>query len=420
MKDRAVNVQPERAEVVVIGAGLAGLSAAATLHQAGRDVIIVEASDDIGGRVRTDLVDGFVLDRGFQILLTAYPELSRQLDVAALDLKAFDPGAIVMFNGTAHRIVDPLRQPRHAIDTVRAPIGSPIDKARIARLRRSRSRTPVPELLRGRDMSTREALRADGFSPTIIERFFRPLFGGIQLDPSLATSRRMFDAIFSTLARGDSAVPSAGMHAIPRQLSTRIAPERILLDTPVTRLDGTVVYTNRGTIAAGAVIVATEGPVAVALLGLPPVGSNPVSCAWFAADRPPFTDKLIALDGSGSGPALNVAVLSNVAPTYAPPGQALIAAACPGVADPDIEQAVRAQLRGWWGPGVDQWRHLRTDAIAHGQPTQRVPFAPKQRIALGSGLFVCGDHRDTASIQGALFSGRRCAEAVLSAVSFSG
>ena len=122
------------------------------------------------------------------------------------------------------------------------------------------------------------------------------------------------------------------------------------------------------------------------------------------------------LDGVRSGPALNVVVMSNVAPEYAPAGSALIAAACPGVNDPDIEPGVRAQLRSIWGPAVDTWRHLRTDAIAHGQPRQHPPFSPKQRIALGDGIFVCGDHRDTASIQGALYSGRRCGEAVVTSL----
>jgi phytoene dehydrogenase-like protein len=142
-------------------------------------------------------------------------------------------------------------------------------------------------------------------------------------------------------------------------------------------------------------------------------GSRRVGCVYFAADRPPTTERLVALNGEGSGPVLNVAVMSNVAPSYAPVGQHLIAAAMPGVSSEDLHTVARAQLRGWWGAQVDSWRHLRTYDIAHGQPDQTPPFSPKRRVALGEGLFVCGDHRDTGSIQGALFSGRRCAEAVL-------
>jgi phytoene dehydrogenase-like protein len=408
---------PSHAEVVVVGAGLAGLAAAATLRAAGRDVHVIEASNGVGGRVRTDIVDGFQLDRGFQILLTAYPEVSRQLDVAALRLQTFDPGALVMIDGTGHRMVDPLRSPTAIVGTVAAPVGSLADKLRVARLRWHVTRTPVPQLLRGDDVSTLDGLRQDGFSQTMIDRFFRPLFAGIQLDPELTTSRRMFDAIFSSLARGDAAIPAAGMQAIPNQLAAKVEAERLHLGVAAASLDGTSVHTAEGRVDAASVIVATEGPAAARLLGLAPVGSNPVTCVWFAAERPPVKDKLIVLDGSGHGPALNVAIHSNVATSYAPEGQALIAAACPGVADPDIEPLVRRQLAGWWGSDVSAWRHLRTDTIAHGQPTQRVPFAPKRQVALGGGVFVCGDHRDTASIQGALFSGRRCAEAVLTQTS---
>jgi hypothetical protein len=126
----------------------------------------------------------------------------------------------------------------------------------------------------------------------------------------------------------------------------------------------------------------------------------------------PVDDKLVVLDGTGRGPVLNVAVMSNVAPTYAPAGLHLVVAALPGHDGPTIEIDARTQLRGWWGPQVDAWDHLATYRIAHGQPRQRPPFQPKRRVRLDDGRFVCGDHRDTASIQGAMFSGRRCALAV--------
>ncbi len=164
---------------------------------------------------------------------------------------------------------------------------------------------------------------------------------------------------------------------------------------------------------AGAVVVATEGPVASELLGLERVGSRSVSCVWFRADRAPSDSGAIILDADRSGPALNVAVMSNVAPEYSPDGSALVVAACPDVTDPEVHRTVRSQLREWWGGQVDRWDVLRTDVIAHAQPDQSPPLAPKQRVSLGEGIYVCGDHRDTASIQGALYSGARCAAAVL-------
>jgi len=403
---------PENADAVVVGAGLAGLAAARALQRASRNVVVLEASDGVGGRVRTDVVDGFRLDRGFQVLLTAYPEMARQFDLALLDLRYFEPGALVWNGTTTHLIGDPIRRPRTLIKTALAPVGSLADKLRILRQRIHLQRADAPDLLRQDDISTLSALRAQGFSNKMIDRFFRPFVGGIQLDPSLATSRRMFDVILQSLITGDVAVPALGMGAIPAQLADGLTPGTVHLNTEVLKVSpGEVTLTGGRRITSDRVVVAAEGPRAAALLGLPAVESNPASCVWFAADRAPISERYIVLDGTGAGPALNMSVMSNVAPEYAPDGSALISAACPGVNDPDIEPAVRAQMKEMWGPVVDTWRHLRTDAIAHGQPRQHPPFSPKQQIHLGNGLFVCGDHRDTASIQGALFSGRRCGEA---------
>ena len=402
------------ADVVIVGAGLAGLAAAHTLTDAGREVVVLEASDGVGGRVRSDLVDGFRLDRGFQVLLTAYPDVSRQLDVDALDLRRFDPGSLVWIHDRLHAVGDPIRMPKRILDSAAAPVGSIADKVRLARLLLRLRRADPRVLLRGPDRTTLDALRAEGFSPTMIDRFFRPLIGGIQLDPDLGASSRMFEVVLRCLAVGNSAVPAAGMQAIPDQLAARLPDGVLHLNTTVTSIgDGTVTTSEGEIVRAQHIVVATEGPAAATLLGLPAVASRAVSCVWFAAGQPPFAQKLIALDGSDSGPALNVSVMTNVAPEYGPSGTALIAAACPGRADADLEPAVRRQLTAWWGSPVDQWTHLRTDVIAHGQPDSGPPFHPKQSVRVRNGVFVGGDHRDTPSIQGALYSGRRVAESIL-------
>ena len=407
-------------DVVVIGAGLSGLAAARQIQQSGLSVVVLESSDAVGGRVRTDNVDGFLLDRGFQVLLTAYPELTTQVDMDALDLQAFDPGALVWLqskNGTpgkGHVVSDPFRKPSTLFATTFAPIGSVIDKLRIVVLRLRVLRGAAPNLLRNNDMSTLDALRSAGFSHRMIKTFFTPLFGGVQLDPQLATSRRMFDIIFRSLSEGQSVLPARGMQALPEQLASHLAHNTVRLNAPVASLDGTTVVLSTGErITSRAVVVATEGPTASKLLDLPPVQSRTAGCVYFSADSPPNDKKYVILDGSGKGPVLNVALISNIAPSYAPPGKHLIAAALPGVITGDLEQLARKQLREWWGPQVDGWKHLRTYAISHGGPVQSAPFSPKQRVSLGNGRFVCGDHRDTGSIQGALYSGRRCGEAVV-------
>lgn len=407
---------PSRVDVVVIGAGLAGLAAARHLHSKSFSVALLEREDDVGGRVRTDTVEGFRLDRGFQILLTAYPELRRQVDLPGLDIQTFDPGALVMIRGKSYSVSDPFRSPRTLLGTARAPIGTLADKARIALLRARTLRGDPRELLRGQDLSTIVALRRAGFSQSMIDRFFRPLFGGIQLDPSLGTSRRMFDIIFRSLGEGDAGVPRLGMGALPRQMADRL-PGLVHLSTKVESIDGRTIVTADGRrVEARAVIVAAELPAARELVSLRDRTDRRAGAVYFSADKAPTTSKLVILDGSGKGPVLNAAVMSNVAPSYAPAGKHLVVAALPNVVDGDLETMARDQMRSWWGSQVDGWRHLRTYRITHAGVEQRPPFAPKRNIALGNGVFVCGDHRDTGSLQGALFSGRRCGELVAGAL----
>ncbi len=402
-------------DVVIVGAGLAGLACARTLHAAGIGVQILEASDGVGGRVRSDHVDGFILDRGFQILLTAYPELERWFALDRLELRRFQPGATIWTGSDFRTVGDPLRSPRDLPSTVFAPIGSIADKLRLLRLIASVRRGSVPDLLRRPDSSTRAELERLGFSKLFIERFFEPLFAGIQLDPDLEVSSRRFEVILRMLAVGDSAVPANGMGTLSDELAAGLPSDAIRCNSPVRSVSGTTVTLANGERLTGdALIVATHGPAASELLGLPDPGSRPVAAIWFDATEEPIRNRRILLDGAHSGPMKNLAVHSEVAPSYAPSGRTLCVASIPGPSarTAELETQVRTQLAAWH-PGARSWETLRIDVIPHGQPLQLPPLDPRQSVRLGRGRYVCGDHRDTASIQGALFSGRRAAEAVL-------
>jgi len=412
------SVHPPVSDVVVVGAGMAGLTCALDLVRAGVDCTVLEGSDGVGGRVRTDAVDGYLLDRGFQILLCAYPEVRRRLDLPALDLREFAPGAVVHLTDGFHAVGDPLRRPQQLVTTLAAPIGTLADKFRLARLVLSDRTRPVRDILRQPDVTTRVRLEQLGFSDRMMRSFWQPLFAGIQLDPDLEVSSRRFDLILRMLAAGPTAVPAAGMGAVAHQLADALPAGVVRLGTRVDRLEGTSVVLSDGEVLAGrAVVVATEGPEAHRLLGgaVDDPGSRAAACCWFATAGPPLPGTALALEGTGDGPARNVAVMSRVAPTYAPPGRSLLAAAVPGpeALDPGVTGRVRDQLARWFGSTTGDWQHLRTDVIPHGQPRQAPPFDPRRRVDLGSGRFVCGDHRDTASLQGAMFSGGRTAEAVV-------
>jgi phytoene dehydrogenase-like protein len=405
-------------DAVIVGAGLAGLVCAQDLTRAGVECQVLEASDGVGGRVRTDYVDGFVLDRGFQILLAAYPQVQQRLDLDALDLGYFEPGAVVRSRGRFHRVSDPLRRPRQIPQTIAAPIGTLADKARLARLVIDVRARSVRALLRREDTTTMERLTRAGFSDRMIESFWRPLFAGIQLDPQLEVSSRRFDTILRMLAIGATGVPRRGIGAIPAQLAATLRESTVRLGARVVQVTRSGVVLDDGErIDARAVVVATEGPAAHRLLGdrVADPGSRAAACCWFSVPRVPIAGPVLVLDGDASGPVKNLAVLSQVSPSYAPEGRSLVAAAVPGpdALDPTITKRSREQLARWFGSTSGDWDHLRTDVIPHGQPDQRPPLHPRQRVGLGEGIFVCGDHRDTASIQGAMFSGERTAQAVL-------
>jgi phytoene dehydrogenase-like protein len=414
-------------DAVVVGAGLAGLACAAALAARGIRPLVLEASDGPGGRVRTDLCRGFLLDRGFQVLLTAYPEAQRWFDYRALHLKAFAPGALVVHGGRFHRVSDPWRAPLRALGTLFSPVGSLAEKRRVAALRGRARQGSLSELHERPARTTLEHLREAGISGTLLERFFRPFLGGIFLERELVTSSRVFEFVFRMFAEGSAALPARGMGRLATALAERLAPQTVRYGARVERVDETGVTLASGErVAARATVVAVEGPEAARLLGAaPPPPGRGVTCLYFAADRAPVREPLLVLDGEGTGPVNNLCVPSVVAPGYAPDGMALVSASVlglPAAGDAELERAVRTQLGRWFGGEVEGWRHLRTYRIAHALPDQRPELLdPVERPArVRPGLFVCGDGRDSGSLQGALASGRRAAEALAQSRDWAG
>ncbi len=408
---------PSATEVVVVGAGLAGLACALLLERRGIDVHVLESSDAVGGRVRTDDVDGFKLDRGFQVLLTAYEEVQSLVDLPRLDPRPFRPGSMIWTGRRLKRLPDPFRDPLGALAGAVARVGSLSDKLRVAKLRRRLLAQPPRALLEGPDRSTAEELAALGFSDQLVESFFRPFLGGVFLERDLDTSARLFRYLFRCFAAGEAVLPALGMQRLPELLAEPLAG-RITLGCPVRSVSADGVVVDGGTrLAAERVVVAVDGPSASRLLGSADVETKASVTAYFACTRAPVRRPLLVLDGEGSGPVNHLAVLSHVSPAYAPEGFHLVSASGVGehAEDPDaFRRAAPGQLRRWFGESVDRWEHLATYRVPHALPCH--PAGSLDRVGprlRGDGVVLAGDYTELGSIQGALRSGRRAAEAVL-------
>lgn len=419
--------QEAQHEVIIIGGGLAGLACAVVLCEAGKQVALLEATDRVGGRVRSDVVDGFTLDHGFQVLLTAYPACQRLLDYNTLRLRRFDPGARIRIGGRFTTLGDPWRKPSQAIATALNPVGSLGDKFRIATLRHRSRRGTLEDLYQRPSMTTLERLRAAGFSAVMIDRFFRPFLGGVFLDESLSVSSRMLEFVFRMFSAGDVAVPADGMAAIPRQLAQRLPRGVIHLQSSVAAIDGlTVRLTDSSVLRGSQIVVATESNAAARLLGMPQYQTpwNQTTTLYYAAPQAPDRHRSLILRGDETGPIQTATILSNVAPEYAPANRALISVSLgeldESLARDDlvaVDTAVRHQLRSWFSAGVETWDLLGVYQVPFGLPRLLLdPVELSVRASDAGGpadVFVCGDHRETPSIQGAMNSGLRVAEAIL-------
>ena len=410
----------DKLDVAVVGAGLAGLDCARELIRLGRSVRVFESAETVGGRIGTELHQGYRLDRGFQVLQTAYPEARRALDLPALELRAFVPGALIRFEGRFHRIGDPWRQPLAALTTLFSPVGTLADKWRMALLRRQVLAASVDQIYDRVETTAGLRLRELGFSEAMIERFFRPFLSGVFFDPTLSVSSRAFEFCFRAFAAGDTAVPAAGMGAIPAQLAAALPADTVRTAARVTAVSkDSVMLASGERIEAGAVVLATDGASTARLLGDKSVpGMRGTTCMYFAAGKPPIDEPILVLNATGQGPVNSLVVPTLLSSSYAPAGDSLIAVNVPGIpaqTDEVLSATVRAQLRGWFGDEVNDWHHLRTFRIADALPLQTPPVEnPRyQEARRADGLYVCGEYNNAPTINWALYSGRRAAESVV-------
>lgn len=410
-------------DVVVIGAGLAGLRCADRVAEEGRSVVLLDAADAVGGRQRTDEVDGLLLDRGFQVLNPAYPAVRRWVDVEALDLRTFGAGLLVRREHGLVTLSHPLRHPSGVAGTVRSGVLSP--RAVLALARWAAPAVAAPRrVIAGPDRSVREGLDRVGLRGPLRSEVLEPFLAGVVAEDRGDTSDAFVRLLVRMFALGLPGVPARGIRALPEQLAATAAERGVdlRLGAPVVAVGGTagaahVEVAGGGRITARAVVVAV-GPDAVPrLLDLPAPGTKGLQTWWFTAAEAPTGSTMLAVDGRRRGPVVNTAVMSNAAPSYASGGRHLVQVTCllpvAGAGEAAVEADVRRQAGEIYGVDAGTWTLVRRDDVPHALPAQLPPLTTLSDARVADGVYVCGDHRDTASIQGALVSGHRVAGVVL-------
>ncbi|OMI89774.1 oxidoreductase [Streptomyces sp. M1013] len=423
-----------QADVVVVGAGIAGLAAAQRLTSAGVTTTVLEADRTVGGRMATEKVDGFRLDRIGQLLSTAYPELRRTPGLDGLALLPFAPGVLLHSEGRHHRAGAPAggRSARGALHAVRAlasaprsvpapraragaPLGTAVDQARLGAALARLAHTPAERLLARPELPAARALAARGLPARTIDGFLRPLLAALLNDPDLTTSSRCADLALRAFAGGRLALPEGGAEALPEHLARSLPPGTVHTGVRVTSVATNAVTTaEHGVIRCRAVLVATDARAAAGLLpGLRVPDFHPVTVVHHTTDEPTTTGAALLLDADRGGPVAHTAQISQVDPSRAPAGRTLVSSTVLGPPPPDLDTAVRIHLSRLYGTPTARWETLAVHHTPEAVPAMRPPHDPRRPVRLLAGLYVCGDHRDTSTAQGALHSGHRASAAIL-------
>jgi protoporphyrinogen oxidase len=407
--------------ITIIGAGISGLSVGLHLHREGFSVKIIEASDRPGGRIKTDSVDGFRLDRGFQVLLTSYPEAQMLLDYKALQLKTFLPGATVLYDGGQFEIADPFRRPSALLATVFAPVGSLKDKINTFVLKQKLIRKSIKGIFLQEQKSSLEQLKSYGFSSKMIDRFFKPFFSGIFLENKLETPNRMFDFVMKMFSEGDAALPALGMEEIPKQLASQLPADTFLYNTKVVDIRGNSIFTSTGAeIKSDIIILATEANELVSKLkSNVETEYRSVTNVYFQSTIAPSNKAVVILNASEKEKVVNnLTVMTNVSTAYAPAGKVLISVSCNGILDfedQELAEKIKKELEPWFGKQVEEWSHLKTYKVKYALPNLTVlkDDLTITDMKINDNLYSCGDHLLNGSINAAMKSGRLLADLII-------
>ncbi len=406
----------KQVEVAIIGAGLAGLACAIELQKNKIDFQIFEASDGVGGRVRSDVIDGFILDRGFQLYNPSYAEGKRLLDYQDLDLKPFTPGVAIRDGKRLRLVVDPFRSKDFRFRLLRDLPGNPFSQLGLVRYFLKYLITSDAQIATTKDISAQVSLTKSGIKGSLLEKLFRPFLQGVFLESELSTSRKFLDVVLKNFLQGIPSVPAKGMQEISNQLAAKLPKEKISLNTKVLSISGNKLTTSEGEIEARKIVVATDPTTAISWLKLEPKKMHSVTTWYFKADKSINSivkaKPILFVDAQKNGPLTNAVVITNAAPSYAPNGEVLVSASAISPNENADLLSVKKHLSHLFGVNTDSWQLIKEYKIKEALPAMIPPFSLVSSNQLNNDLFVAGDHRVTSSIQGALLSGTNTATLV--------
>lgn len=385
---------PSKAEAIVVGAGLAGLNAAIALQDAGLEVVVLEASDRPGGRVTSDLIDGYICDRGFQLINSKYPALQELNVISEIDFLPAPRVIEVAFGNERRALGDPRVAPWTALDRTTGTIP---EKLALLRFLMSHPR---------KDQSVEELLQALG---TVYTRVLQPFLHGVFLTDPKNVDARYGLSIIKSFVSGTPGLPRKGVAELSNALASRV--KGISYSIQVDRVEGSTVHTSAGIYDAENIIIATDATTATQLLGLNEVPRMAGCITWYhATQENPSGNGRLVVDGQGRGPVINSIVISDVSSSYAPVGQHLVSTTTDLGA---TESDVRRHLSILWGVSTHDWQLIAKYEIPAALPIQSIGRDLTQSIKVAKNVYVIGDHRAVPSQQGALFSGRLAAELIL-------
>jgi phytoene dehydrogenase-like protein len=406
----------KQVEVAIIGAGLAGLACAIELQKNKIDFQIFEASDGVGGRVRSDVIDGFILDRGFQLYNPSYAEGKRLLDYQDLDLKPFTPGVAIRDGKRLRLVVDPFRSKDFRFRLLRDLPGNPFSQLGLVRYFLKYLITSDAQIATTKDISAQTSLTKSGIKGSLLEKLFRPFLQGVFLESELSTSRKFLDVVLKNFLQGIPSVPAKGMQEISNQLAAKLPKEKISLNTKVISISGNKLTTSEGEIEARKIVVATDPTTAISWLKLEPKKMHSVTTWYFKADKSINSivkaKPILFVDAQKTGPLTNAVVITNAAPSYAPNGEVLVSASAISPNENADLLSVKKHLSLLFGVNTDSWQLIKEYKIKEALPAMIPPFSLVSSNQINNDLFVAGDHRVTSSIQGALLSGTNTATLV--------